>query len=165
MLKFLSVTRRILLAGVVSLIILVLLYAFGYEGLHFSYSERIGSIYLCFALASPILGLLMWIISAIYIRKRGQSAAYQSTLKFGTTMIQMLGSDITSPFRLIKEQFATKKRLVEYYSQITQTEIAGMLADGSKAINRLKLIRMIIRFAIYGIGIVTAVYVLRMTPS
>ena len=72
-------------------------------------------------------------------------------------MVQMLKSDITSPFRLIVEQFASKKKLVAYYSQIVDTEVAKMLADGSKALNREKLLRMIIRFAIYIIGIIVSV--------
>ena len=165
MLKILSILRRILLAGVCSLIIIIILFVSGFKGLSFVNADVIGSIYLCFALASPIIGLFVWIISTLYIRKWGQSAAYQQTLSFRSTMIGMLTSDILSPFKLIKEQFSTKKQLVDYYSQITQLEIADMLAEGSKAINRLKLVRMFIRFFIYGIGIVTSVYVLNSIPG
>lgn len=76
-------------------------------------------------------------------------------------MGQVFLSDISSPFRLIKDQFVTKKKLVDYYSQIAEAQIAGMLADGSRAMNRLKLLRIIIRFAIYIIGSMVAVSVLK----
>ena len=68
--------------------------------------------------------------------------------------------DITSPFRLIGEQFRSKRKLTEYYSQIASNEIASMLAAGSKAINREKLFWMVIRFAIYTLGILSSANVL-----
>ena len=160
MLKFLSVTRRILLAGTLSLFAILIMFIVGYPGLSYTGSKAIGTGYLFFALASPVLGLIFWLISTAYVRKKGQSAAYQQTVKFTNTMGQMFRSDITSPFSLIREQFVSKKKLVEYYNQVAETEIAEMLADGSRAMNRLKLIRMIIRFAIYIIGSLTAVSVL-----
>lgn len=156
MLKFLSTCRRIFLAGTISLILIIVLSSLKIAVPVLNVPAVFGTYYTYFALISPILGLIFWLISTIYIRKNGQSAAYQSQLPFVSTMIQMLKSDITSPFRLIGEQFASKKKLTEYYSQVVDTEIAKMLAAGSKALNREKLLRMIIRFVIYIVGVIAA---------
>lgn len=155
--KFLSVFRRIFLAGTVSLVLILVFFYLHINMPVLNVPAIFGTYYTYFAMVSPVLGIVFWLISTIYIRKKGQSAAYQQQLPFGSTMAQMLKSDITSPFRLIAEQFASKKKLVAYYSQIVDTEVAKMLADGSKALNREKLLRMIIRFAIYIIGIVASV--------
>ena len=111
---------------------------------------------LLFAFFSPIFAILFWIISSIYIRKKGQSAAFESQKLFISTMGRMLVSDITYPFRIIGRQFTSKKTLSEYFGQIAEDEIAGMLADGSKASNLVKLLFMLFRFAIYAVGILTA---------
>ena len=157
MLKFLSVSRRILLAGIISLV-LILLFSFLHVPVPaLNVPALFGTYYTYFALISPILGLIFWLISTFYIRKNGQSAAYQQQLPFGNTMMQILKSDLSSPFRLIADQFTSKKKLIDYYGQIADTEVAKMLAAGSKALNREKLLRTIIRFAIYIIGVISAV--------
>lgn len=157
MLKFLSTIRRILLAGTISLILIFVLSLLNVSVPTLNAPVIFSTVYTSFALISPILGLIFWFVSTIYIRKYGQSAAYQQTLPFISTMLKMLVSDITSPFRLIGEQFASKKKLTEYYSQVTDENIAKMLAAGSKALNREKLLRTIIRFIIYGAGIIESV--------
>jgi len=155
--KFLALSRRLFLMGTISLVIIVILVCLKYKGLVFKGSEMIGSYYALFAIASPVIWLLLWIVSAAYIRKFGQSAAYQQTIKFSKTLGIIIKDDITAPFRLIIEQFASRKKLIKYYSQVVQDEIAGPLADGSKAINFLKLQRMIIVYAFCIIGILTTV--------
>ena len=158
--NFLSVARRIFLAGTISLIVILVLIIVGYNGISYQYSNVVGKYYSLFSAISPIAGLLFWLISAVYIRKKGQSAAFQQTQKFTKTMGAMFIRDITSPFRLIGEQFRSKRKLTEYYSQIASNEIASMLAAGSKAINREKLFWMVIRFAIYTLGILSSANVL-----
>lgn len=158
--KFLSIVRRIFLAGTVSLIVILFLKLIGYTGISYPYSNFVGKYYFLFAAISPVAGLLFWLISAFYIRKNGQAAAFQQQLKFTKTMGQMLVSDISSPFRLIGEQFTSTRKLTDYYSQIASAEIALMLAKGSKAINREKLLWMTIRFAIYVLGVLSSVNIL-----
>ncbi len=105
--RFLTVTRRVFLGGTLSLIVIFILYAIGNNGWQFNYSDTVGRLYLAFAVVSPILGVVFWLISSAYIRKRGQAADYQQTLKFSTTMFKMLKSDLSSPFRLIAAQFVS----------------------------------------------------------
>lgn len=157
MLKLLATLRRIFLAGTVSLVIIFVLFVKEYSpGLEFPYSDVFGSYYLLFAFFSPVLAIIFWLISSAYIRKKGQSAFYQSQKKFISTMGTVFISDITSPFRVIIQQFTSKKKLREYYEQVADDGIAGMLADGSKSLSRGKLLRLLIRFAIYAAGIMTA---------
>jgi hypothetical protein len=157
MLKILATLRRLFLAGTISLIIIFVLFVKEYSfELKFPYSDIFAAFYLYFALFSPILAILFWLISSIYIRKKGQSAAYQSQRKFIGTMGTVFISDITSPFRIIIEQFTSKKKLRDYYGQVVDDGIAGMLAEGSKSINRGKLLRMLIRFCVYAVGIMTS---------
>ena len=158
MLKFLSTVRRILLAGTISLILIFVFSLLRVSVPTINAPVAFSTAYTSFAFVSPVLGLIFWLISTIYIRKKGQSSAYQQTQPFFSTMIKMLISDITSPFRLIGEQFASKKKLTEYYSQMVDVEIAKMLAAGSKALNREKLLRTIIRFIIYIAGIIESVH-------
>ncbi len=157
MLKLLATLRRFFLAGTISLIIILVFYDKNISpGLVYPYSDYVGGWYLLFAFFSPIFAILFWIISSIYIRKKGQSAAFESQKLFISTMGRMLVSDITYPFRIIGRQFTSKKKLSEYFGQIAEDEIAGMLADGSKASNLVKLLFMLFRFAIYAVGILTA---------
>ena len=107
MLKFLSTVRRILLAGTISLILIFVFSLLRVSVPTINAPVAFSTAYTSFAFVSPVLGLIFWLISTIYIRKKGQSSAYQQTQPFFSTMIKMLISDITSPFRLIGEQFAS----------------------------------------------------------
>ena len=72
-------------------------------------------------------------------------------------MKKIIVDDITSPFRLIGKQFVSKKKTMQYYSQFMESQLARSVAEGSVAINRLRLYRMIVKLAIIAIGVMTAI--------
>ncbi len=158
--RFVAVVRRIFLAGTISLVLIIVLRLMNHPGKRFYGSDILGNYYLMFAIASPILGFIFSLISVVHIRRSGYSSSYQQTIPFFGTVGEMIKSDITSPFRLFVDQFASKKKMVEYYSNAMSTDMAKMLADGSKAISRLRFYYMIVRFIIYFFGIMAAVNVL-----
>ncbi len=164
MLKFLAFTRRLFLAGTISLIIIFILYTIGYYDLNPYGIEEFGTIFICFALVSPILGLLFWLISTAYVRKNGQFAMIHQSRSFMASMMQALGQDISSPFRKFAGLFYSKKKLAEDYSQAMDPGVAGMLAEGGKAIGRSKSRWVLIRAAIYAWGIISAVKYLSLIP-
>ena len=46
---------------------------------------------------------------------------------------------------------------MQYYSQFMESQLARSVAEGSVAINRLRLYRMIVKLAIIVIGVMTAI--------
>lgn len=110
MLKFLSFIRRTFLGGILSLIVVVALTFTTFQGIAYPYSYLVGRYFIYFCLASVVLGFVFWILSAIVIRKRGQFAASHQTQSFFTTLIRMLGSDISYPFRFI----SVKSRFIPF---------------------------------------------------
>lgn len=159
--RFLAVARRLFLTGTVSLIAILVLRLIGNPGITFQYSDIFGRYFLLFTLASPIIYLLLWVGSTAYNRKFGHTSMLTDQIKFIGTLLSMLKSDFTSPFRLIWEQFKFRKQLVDYYSYIASDEVAEMLADGSIAINRLRLLRTIIMFAVCILGVLATVALLK----
>lgn len=157
MLKFFAFARRLFLAGIISLVIIFFLSAIGYYDLNPYGIEEFGAIYMCFALISPVLGLIFWLISTAYIRKHGQFAAIHQSRSFGESLLEALKQDITSPFRKFAGLFYSKKKLADSYSQVMDPGVAGMLAEGGKTISRSKFLWVLIRSIVYLWGIISAV--------
>ena len=110
MLKFLSFMRRTFLGGILSLIAIGVLSFTGFQGITYPFSEIVGKVFICFCLASVVLGFFFWIVSAIIIRNRGQFAAVHQRQSFFTTLFRMLGNDISYPFRFI----SVKSRFIPF---------------------------------------------------
>ena len=159
--KFLPAARRVFLCGTISLIILIILRFTQYQGLRFRGSDQIGKWFMYFTFASPVLWIIFWLTSTAYMRKQGRFAASHQQKPFISSMGKNLVSDLTFPFRMIGRQFHSRKKQIDYYSNVVPEEIAVMIADGSIAINRLKLIRAIYVLLICAFGILCAVPVFR----
>lgn len=108
MTRFLAVARRFFLGGVVSL--LLSLFVLGVSGkamLNWAMSpNNAAGIFSIFFLVSPIVYLILVVISVIYIRKNGQFAAFHQTQSPITSFFRCLGSDLASPFKCIGNFFA-----------------------------------------------------------
>ena len=148
--------RRTFLGGILSLIAIVVLFFTGFQGITYPYSEMVGKVFVVFCLASIPLGLIFWIISAFYIRKKGQFSGVHQQQSFLTTLFRMLGHDITFPFRQIPALFVSNKTAVKNYSQVFDTQVATAMAEGSKAIARSRILSFIIRLGICLIGIASS---------
>ncbi len=158
--KFLAFMRRLFLAGTISLILIIALSVAECSMSIIFWNDIFGKWFLLFSGISPIMSLVFLFISTAYIRKNGQFAAYQQTRKFSATLFQVVGSDVSSPFRKFVGMFQSKKKLEETYSQIAQPEIASLLAEGSGSINRTRFLWVLLRTIIYCYGIISAVGVL-----
>ncbi len=101
MLKCLSFVRRTFLGGILSLIVIVALKLTKFQGITYPFSDIVGRVFIYFCLASIVLGFVLWIVSAIVIRKRGQFAAVHQRHSFFYTLFKMFGHDISYPFRFI----------------------------------------------------------------
>lgn len=148
MLRFLAITRRAMLIGILSLIISIF-------AMHVDISDIIGvawpinglySAILFFFLISPVLYILFLVISTAYIRKHGQSAAIQSEKPFVITMLACLGSDLTSPYRAVKNLIVSlfSKRPDLYPEEYW---------EGSKRIYLIRFLEMLLFFALCFFGV------------
>ena len=102
MTRIFAVSRRIFLAGLASLIVLLFIANRDMNEL-IQAAKELTSLRNGFSLyfvVSPIVYLIMVIVSVIYIRKNGQFAAFQQTQAWITSFIRCIGSDLLSPFKL-----------------------------------------------------------------
>ena len=102
MTRILAVLRRSFLGGAVSLLIC---YLRGYNlsnlmNLAQTHNSLNGYLSLYF-LVSPVIYVILALISILYIRARGQLRAFYQTQPFLVTGLQCVFHDITSPFRNI----------------------------------------------------------------
>ena len=108
MTRVLAVFRRAFWGGVVSL--LLCLFLFGIDGksmynLAMTHNSMEG-FFSAYFLISPIMYLILVLISVVYIRKNGQFAAYHQSQSPVITFFRCLGSDLISPFKCIGNFFA-----------------------------------------------------------
>ena len=143
MLKFLSFMRRTFLGGILSLVAIVVLSYTGYKGITYPFSDIIGKIFIAFCLVSVPLGLIFWVFSAFYVRRKGQFAAFHQQQSFFTSLLRALGHDISYPFRQIQALFVPNKTIVKNYSQVFDAQVANAMAEGSKAIVRSRVLSFI----------------------
>lgn len=107
MTRFLAVVRRLFWAGTVSLILALTLFEIKFDNmwqLALAHNSAKGW-FSIFFLASPILFLLLTVISVIYIRHHGQFAAVHQSQSPLTSFFRCWGHDIVSPFKNIKNFF------------------------------------------------------------
>lgn len=109
MLRTLAVLRRAFLGGVVSLILcLLLLNIKGEYMLNIAVAHNsIPGVFSIYFLVSPIIYLLLTLISVAYIRKNGQFAAIHQSQSPITTFFKCVGSDLASPFKNLKNFFVS----------------------------------------------------------
>lgn len=93
--RFLTVIRRIALAGVVSLILLCIA---GTTIIDLFNKHSIAAI---FFLVSPLAYLIFVLVSVAYVRKYGQFAETHREHSPVHTVFRCIGSDIASPFKCI----------------------------------------------------------------
>lgn len=107
MTRFLAVVRRLFWAGTVSLILALTLFGIKFETMwQLALAHNSAKSWFCiFFLASPILFLLLTIISVIYIRHHGQFAAAHQSHSPVTSFFRCWSHDIVSPFKNIKNFF------------------------------------------------------------
>lgn len=111
MLKFLSTVRRIFLAGTISLILIFVLSLLKVSVPTINAPVAFSTAFTSFAFVSPVLGLVFWLISTIYIRKKGQFAEYQQTLPF----FQNNGKYVDKRYYI---SFQTNSRTI-YFKEVT----------------------------------------------
>ena len=150
--SFLARFRRLFFAGTLALIITLVVSIFtggkGYLDL-WTYGLNLKSfenVFCLFLAVSPIVYILLAIISTAYIRKHGQSAAYQQTKPFISTFFQCVASEFASPFKCISGFFTA---VFNKYPSIYPED----LKKKSKAISIGRFIWMILilAFCVYGL--------------
>ena len=108
MTRFLAVVRRLFLAGTISLLLSLFLFGVKFSDM-MAWATAHNSaqgFFSIFFLVSPILFLVLTIISVIYIRHHGQFAAFHQTQSPVTSFFRCLGHDLVSPFKNIKGFFS-----------------------------------------------------------
>ena len=107
MTRFLAVVRRLFLAITISLILSLVLFKVKFSDMlswAIAHDTVRGFISILF-LISPILFLILSIVSVIYIRHHGQFASVHQTKSPVTSFFRCLGHDLVSPFKNIKDFF------------------------------------------------------------
>lgn len=108
MTRFLAVARRLFLGGIVSLLLSI--FVLGISGKNLLNSamahNSVAGFFSIFFLVSPIVYLIMVLISVAYIRKHGQFAEVHQQQSPVTSFFRCLGSDLASPFKCIGNFFA-----------------------------------------------------------
>lgn len=110
MTSFLARIRRAFLAGTISLVILLVrnckyseMLNFGMQLIKRSFVDlSIKDCYSLFFSLSPIIYILLAIISCIYIRSNGQFAAFNKQQHFVVTLLRCIGHDLASPLKAIR---------------------------------------------------------------
>ncbi len=105
--RFLAILRRLFLGGTISLLVVMIAFGKKFPELFdlAKAHEGVPGYFSIFILGSPILFLLFTVFSVIYIRHSGQFAAYQQQKAWMATFFQCLGSDLSSPFKNIRNFF------------------------------------------------------------
>lgn len=147
-LRIFAVSRRAMLIGVISLLVSIF-------AMHVEFADIISvawpvnglySAILLFFLVSPLLYILLLVCSTAYIRKHGQSAAYQREKLFIVSCISCMISDITSPFR------AVKNFLMTMFGKAPDN-YPDAYWRGSKRIYTFRLIEMLLFIALCFFGV------------
>ena len=108
MTRFLAVIRRLFLAITFSLILSLVLFRVKFSDM-LSWAiahDSVRGFFSIVFLISPILFLVLSIVSVIYIRHHGQFAYVHQTQSPVTSFFRCLGHDLVSPFKNIKNFFA-----------------------------------------------------------
>ena len=149
---FLARFRRLFYGGTISLILTLVTSIFtkgkGYfdlwsDGIHV---RNFDSAFELFLAVTPIIYFLLVVISSAYIRSKGQSAAFQRTKPFISTVLACIGSDVASPFKCIAGFFgAMFKRFPSVYPQdmVRKSKFVS--------IRRFIWMIMIVAFCAYGL--------------
>ena len=104
--RTLAILRRLFLAGSVSLLIIIFIIGSNiHDLLNLNSSNIIKISFSLYFILSPILYLVITIISIIYLRHHGQFALYWQSMLPIVNFFGLLRSDITSPFINIKNSF------------------------------------------------------------
>lgn len=107
MTRFLAVVRRFFWAGTISLILALTIFGIKFDAmwqLALTHNSVKGW-FILFFLLSPILFLILTIVSVIYIRHHGQFADVHRSQSPITSFFRCWGHDIVSPFKNIKNFF------------------------------------------------------------
>ena len=102
MLRFLAITRRFFLGGIISLIVSLFLGVDILEVLlNFIPINNFVSLFKVYLIFSPVLYILFVLISVVYIRHFGQFYEIHREKTYFQNIAQCFGSDLCSPFKNI----------------------------------------------------------------
>lgn len=140
MTAFLARSRRLFLAGFISLIIIIAL------GENFAAGNSIQTFYYFYFGLSPIIYLVLTLLSALLIRHFGQFAAVHKQHNYFHTFFRAIGSDLVSPFKNLKG-FITA--LVGKYPEVMPDD----MIKKSKGVSIRRFIWTIFVLALCAVGI------------